>query len=202
MTTRTGVPLLAAVAINLLGLDMAAQAGQAFMPTSGRTTQPVGHYELCQREPVECRQKTPKQSPVELSRKLWSQLVSVNNEVNDRVAPRTDLEMWGKEELWSYPGQEGDCEDYALAKRLKLMEAGIPAGNLLITVARQPNGDGHAVLTVMTDRGDFVLDNLDPRVRPWAETEYTYLKRQSDRNSGVWVAIDDSRQSVLVGSVR
>ncbi len=27
------------------------------MPTGGRTTQPVGHYEFCQREPDECRQQ-------------------------------------------------------------------------------------------------------------------------------------------------
>jgi predicted transglutaminase-like cysteine proteinase len=118
------------------------------------------------------------------------------------VTPRTDLEIWGREEVWSYPTNSiGDCEDYVLEKRRLLMKAGIPAGNLLITVVRQPNGDGHAVLTVNTDRGDYVLDNLDGRVLVWTATPYTYLKRQSSKNSGAWVSINDGR-AVAVGSVR
>jgi predicted transglutaminase-like cysteine proteinase len=112
------------------------------------------------------------------------------------------MEIWGQEEIWSYPTKVGDCEDYALEKRRQLMELGVPAGSLLITVVRQPNGDGHAVLTVRTSLGDFVLDNLEPRVLAWTETEYTYLKRQSERNSGVWVAVNDSREAVAVGSVK
>ena len=35
-----------------------------------------------------------------------------------------------------------------------------------MTVARQPNGDGHAVLTVRTSIGEYMLDNLEPRVLP------------------------------------
>ncbi|MBN9249772.1 MAG: transglutaminase-like cysteine peptidase, partial [Mesorhizobium sp.] len=62
-------------------------------------------------------------------------------------------------------------------------------------------GDGHAVLTAHTSMGDFILDNLEPRVLAWDETEYTYLKRQSDRNSGAWVTINDGRADA-VASVR
>lgn len=202
MTQRTGTLLLLAMAIGLVGWAGAAQAGSAFMPTAGRTTQPIGHYEFCQREPAECRQKTPRQAPVELTRGLWSAMINVNNAVNAAVEPRTDAEIWGEEEVWSYPTAIGDCEDYALEKRRRLMALGVPAGDLLVTVARQPNGDGHAVLTVRTSRGDFILDNLEARVSIWSETPYTYLKRQSERNSGAWVAIDDDRATVAVGSVR
>src|SRR5690606_30734735 len=140
--------------------------------------------------------------PLELTREVWALLVEVNDYVNMSVAPMTDMEMWGREELWSYPTSVGDCEDYALEKRRRLMEAGIPAGDLLLTVARQPNGDGHAVLSVRTDRGDFILDNLEPNVLLWNETEYAYLKRQSARNSGAWVSVSDSRFTTVVGSVR
>lgn len=177
-----------------------AQASASFMPTGGRATQPVGHYEFCQRLPEECRQLTGKRRPVELTRALWKAIVEVNNATNTTVTPRTDLEIWGREEYWSYPDGVGDCEDYALEKRRELMKLGIPAGDLLITVVRQPNGDGHAVLTVRTSQGDFILDNLEPRILPWDQTEYTYLKRQSERNSGVWVSINDGR-AVAVGSV-
>ena len=201
MTGRMGMPLLVAMLLGATAWGGAAQAQEPFMHTGGRTTQPIGHYDFCLREPTECRQKTASGTPVELTRKLWSALVDINNTVNVLVAPRTDYEMWGQEELWSYPTNVGDCEDYALEKRRRLMALGIPAGDLLVTVVRQPSGDGHAVLTVRTSLGDFILDNLEPRVLAWSETEYTYLKRQSERNSGVWVSVDDSRASVAVGSV-
>jgi predicted transglutaminase-like cysteine proteinase len=170
------------------------------MHTGGRTTQPVGHYEFCRREPGECRQATAKQAPIQLTRKLWAAMVDVNNRVNTMVAPETDLDIWGKEEVWSYPDRIGDCEDYVLEKRRELLDLGVPAGNLLITVVRQPSGDGHAVLTVHTSNGDYILDNLEPRILAWQDTDYTFLKRQSVRNSGTWVAIDDER-NVAVGSV-
>ncbi|MCC0043028.1 MAG: transglutaminase-like cysteine peptidase [Brucellaceae bacterium] len=191
--------LLSAAALALVPQIAAANS---FMMSNGRTTQPVGHYELCQQMPTECRQVTQARKPVELTRKLWAKIVDVNNLVNTMVTPRTDQEIWGVEERWSYPTQGiGDCEDYVLEKRRLLMKAGIPAGNLMITVVRQPNGDGHAVLTARTSLGDFVLDNLEPRVLAWTDTQYRYLKRQSDQNSGVWVSIEDARQ-VAVGSVR
>ncbi len=82
--------------------------------------------------------------------KFWASLGKVNGSVNAQVRPRTDMEMWGKEEVWSFPAEFGDCEDYVIEKRRRLMAMGIPAGNLLITVLRQQNGDGHAVLTVRT----------------------------------------------------
>ena len=202
MTKTRGVLLLIAMVIGASIWGGAAQAGQAFMNTTGRTTQPIGHYEFCQREPVQCRQKTAAGAPFELTRKLWAEIVDVNNTVNIMVSPRTDAEMWGREEYWSYPTKVGDCEDYALEKRRRLMQLGIPAGNLLMTVVRQPNGEGHAVLTVHSSRGDFVLDNLEPRVLAWGDTDYTYLKRQSEKNSGTWLAIDDGRSAVAVGSVK
>ncbi len=197
-----GTSMLVAVAVAASIWGPTAEAAEAFMRTGGRTSQPVGHYEFCQREPDECRQQTARGAPVELTKKLWATIVGVNDRVNLAVIPLTDMEIWGQEELWSYPTTVGDCEDYALEKRRRLMKAGIPAGDLLLTVARQPNGDGHAVLTVRTSRGDFVLDNLEPRVLAWNETEYTYLKRQSDRNSGTWVAVNDGRATTAVGSVR
>jgi predicted transglutaminase-like cysteine proteinase len=197
-TTRRALP--AALAAIIIGASMGIAQAQAFMPTGGLSTQPVGHYEFCQQNPRECA-KTVAHKPVELTRKLWAALVDVNNVVNTMVTPRTDMEMWGVEERWSYPvNGYGDCEDYVLEKRRQLMKLGVPASNLLVTVVRQPNGDGHAVLTINTSMGDFVLDNLEPRVLAWNETEYTYLKRQSASHAGMWVGVDDGR-NVLVGSV-
>ena len=58
-----------------------------------------------------------------------------------------------------------------------------------MTVVIDDAGEGHAVLTVRTDRGDFVLDNKRDAVLPWAATGYTYVKRESQYETA-WVAID------------
>ncbi|RCS22029.1 transglutaminase [Phyllobacterium salinisoli] len=171
-----------------------------WMNSGERTTQPIGHYEFCQRYAHECNIVSKSDKPVTLTQELWSKVIEINNQVNTTIEARTDMDMWGKAEVWSYPTKYGDCEDYALLKRQMLQQAGVPINALLITVVRQPNGDGHAVLTMRSDRGDFVLDNLEPRVLIWNQTEYQYLKRQSARNTGVWVSIDDDRQ-ILVGSI-
>ena len=93
-----------------------------------------------------------------LSNKAWADLARINRWVNENVTPMTDLEHWGAVEKWAYPDDGyGDCEDYVLLKRRMLMEAGWPRAALLITVVREKNGNGHAVLTVKTDKGEFIL---------------------------------------------
>ncbi len=75
-----------------------------------------------------------------------------------------------------------------------LMQAGWPREALLITVVRDKKGEGHAVLTVKTDKGDFVLDNQNQEVLSWAETGYRFVKRQSQSDPNVWVALGDPRR--------
>jgi predicted transglutaminase-like cysteine proteinase len=187
------------VSATLAFLTGVASAGTT-MKTAGLTTQPIGHYEFCLSYTSECNQVSNSGAAVYLTRNLWSQIEDVNNQVNVMVEPVTDQDLWGLSEKWSYPQKRGDCEDYVLAKRKQLIERGIPASALLITVVRQQNGDGHAVLTVRTDRGDFVLDNLEPKILLWNKTTYRFLKRQSAMNSGQWVSITDGRE-ISVGSV-
>lgn len=178
-----------------IALATGGASAAASMRTGGPTTQPIGHYEFCQQAPAECR-ATGNAAPDKLTPAAWKTILRVNAEVNTAIQPRTDMEMWGREELWSYPVKYGDCEDYVLLKRHKLIEAGFDASDLLITVVRQPNGDGHAVLTVRTDHGDFILDNLVGAVLDWRDTRYQYLKRQSTANAGKWVDIIDERARV------
>lgn len=195
MQTTKRFPLIVAVAVLLAWVAGSAIADT--MPTGRTTTQPVGHYEFCQRAPAECRPSAAVKGPVKLTRALWARMVEINNAVNTSVQPRTDMERWGIEEYWSYPDIYGDCEDYVLEKRRLLMEAGVPAGNLLITVVLRPNGDGHAVLTVHTDMGDFILDNMEPAILPWSQTPYRFLKRQSADNPARWVSIYDGRDPAV-----
>ena len=177
-----------------------AAANNAAMLTTGNTSQPIGHYEFCKSYPDTCR-RNDGVGVVRLTQASWSKIVEVNSAVNSSIIARTDLEMHGAPELWSYPTYQGDCEDFALLKQYMLAREGIPASALLITVVRQTNGEGHAVLTVRTDRGDFILDNLDDRVLAWSDTDYQFLKRQSERHAGQWLGIADDR-NILVGSVR
>ncbi len=180
-----------------LGSAGAAEAG---MKLRGPTSQPVGHYEFCKSYPDTCGPNASV-GMIQMTDRSWASIIEVNNTVNEGIIPRTDMEMHGVAELWSYPSIEGDCEDFVLLKQYMLEREGFPRSALLITVVRQPNGEGHAVLTVRTDRGDIILDNLDKRALDWTLTPYKYLKRQSEQNSAKWVAIEDGRD-MLVGSVR
>ena len=103
------------------------------------------------------------------------------------------FDHWGTTlDHWDYPVDgKGDCKIYALYKRKLLLDAGIPRQALLMTIVRDLHGNGHAVLTVKTDHGDFILDNLADEIRPWDETGYRFIKRQSQEDPNVWVAVGD-----------
>jgi predicted transglutaminase-like cysteine proteinase len=193
-----------AAAISLcLAAAMASGGARAdAMLTGGLTSQPIGHYDFCKANPSECSIRSRKTRPEPMSGALWSLLQRVNLAVNQEVRPMNDLDIYGRDEVWAYPDAGvGDCEDYVLEKRKRLKESGLALANLLITVVRKPDGEGHAVLTVRTDRGDFVLDNLTDVIRPWNETGYRYLKRQSAEHTGRWVTIREGA-APLVGSVQ
>jgi len=158
------------------------------MLTFGATTMPVGYYEYCLRYSERCA-RGPEGKTIKLTKPRWRDIVTVNAEVNREIAPLTDMEIFGVEERWDYPTVVGDCEDYALMKRKRLNEMGYPLGALLLTVARDAKGGGHAVLTVVTDLGDFVLDNIEQKVLLWKDTEIYYLKRQSQADLNRWVSL-------------
>ncbi len=116
----------------------------------------------------------------------WQQLVETNAYFNQTIVPVTDEDLYKVRRILDLPKRLWDCEDYALAKRRALIEAGWPASTLLMSVVREANGDGHAVLLVRTDRGDLVLDNQDGAIRLWSETPYHFVKRQSQADAGQW----------------
>jgi predicted transglutaminase-like cysteine proteinase len=186
-------------ALIILGIAFAA-TGTAFAQSSApistaaivttETLPPIGWVQFCGENAEDCDVPSLPARPALLDDKRWRQLVRINREVNDAIEPVSDLEHWGVLEKWSYPTDGmGDCEDYVLEKRKRLMDAGWPRQALLITVVRDKKGDGHAVLTVKTDRGDFVLDNQEPRVKAWTESGYRFVKRQSAEHPNKWVSL-------------
>lgn len=168
----------------------------AFAAEGDTTTTPVGAYQFCASHRGECGPDTPAAAHIDLTEALWSQMIAVNDTINSTVAPETDQDLYGREEVWAYPTTAGDCEDYVLAKRRALIAGDMPASALLIAVVRRTDGEGHAVLMVRTDRGDLVLDNLTGSIVTWDHTPYQYIKRQSELNAGLWVSIKDSRTLV------
>lgn len=186
--------VLGAVLGGILASQVAtAHAEIPYMEVLGATSAPIGYVQFCQRTPPACGQQTPAPSVVELTEASWRELLAVNTHANQAILPMTDADLYGHPEVWTIPTTYGDCEDYVLLKRQMLIERGWPASALLITVVRERSGEGHAVLTVRTDRGDFVLDNQEANILRWDATSYHFIKRQSEFNETVWASINDLR---------
>jgi predicted transglutaminase-like cysteine proteinase len=195
----------AAIAATLLG-GAAAQAGPerlVHVKVSDYTRAPIGWVELCSVSPTECSAGASTPRDVVMTTKVWKDLVRVNKWVNDTIKPMTDLEHWGVVERWSYPDDGyGDCEDYVLLKRRMLIQAGWPREALLITVVRDKKDEGHAVLTVKTDKGDYILDNQNEDVLLWYETGYRFVKRQAQSDANTWVSLGDPRPATSTAAAR
>ena len=176
-------------AINLMTSPQAKVQKIAFMSSFGDTLPPIGYVNFCREHESECRPADRFADRIQLTAAKFQEIVRVNDTVNTDVAPVTDLELYGQPEVWAYPSGKGDCEDYVLLKRRLLAARGFPESTLLITVVRDENNEGHAVLTVRTDRGDLILDNKRREVMRWADTPYTFVKRQSERNPLVWISL-------------
>ena len=160
-----------------------------FTPVYGKTLAPIGHVNFCARNRGECKGLGGTTRKVVLDTENWKILHEVNNYSNKSVKPVTDNELYNVPEHWTFPTNAGDCEDYVLQKKRYLEGLGFPAETLLITVVLDEKGLGHAVLTVRTDRGDFVLDNMRDDIRAWNATGYTFIKRQSQDNPQLWVSL-------------
>jgi predicted transglutaminase-like cysteine proteinase len=163
------------------------------MDIGGPTSSPIGHFEFCKKWREECARIAEPSGPEALDEAAWAAVRRINDRINSEIAPKTDRELFGKEELWTFPTIAGDCEDFALLKRRILIEEqGLSPSNVLLTVVKRQSGEGHAILTLRTTEGDFVLDNLHPAVRSWeAAKGYKFVKRQSSENAAAWVAIGD-----------
>lgn len=174
-----------------------------YVAVGATTRAPIGWVEFCLEYKPDCATKPSTARDVVLSPKVFADMVKVNRWVNDNIKPITDLEHWGVVERWNYPDDGyGDCEDYVLLKRRMLMQAGWPREALLITVVRDKKSDGHAVLTVKTNRGEFILDNQETEVLPWNKTGYHFVKRQSQSDPNTWVALGEPHAAPATVSAR
>jgi len=174
-----------------------------FISLGEATRAPIGWIEFCVEYDPECKTKPSQPRDVMLSAQAWKDLERVNLYVNTHIKPMTDMDHWGVVERWNYPDDGyGDCEDYVLAKRRMLMQTGWPREALLITVVRDKRGDGHAILTVKTDKGEYVLDNQNDQILLWSDTGYRFVKRQSQADPNVWISLGEPRAAPATATSR
>lgn len=188
----TGLLALPVLFTNLASATPLSQKGQPFMRVYGIAQPPYGYVQFCERSPDECRAGPAQEQRFQAGPERMAELDRINRQINKEIEPATDLEIYGQTEYWTIPTARGDCEDYALLKRKRLIARGWPASALLLTVVRDEKGEGHAVLTARTTQGDYILDNKVNELKLWHRTGYDYVMRQSYLNPRVWMTLDPS----------
>lgn len=141
---------------------------------------PTGWQIFCIDNPGECVGGGAKQIVADDA--TMGTLKRINSSVNRAIRPKRDSGF----DVWSVSVRAGDCEDYALTKRHKLIQSGIPASALRIAQVKTAKGEGHAILVVETDKGRFVLDNLTGTIRPLSQTRYRVIAIQT-ANPRTWI---------------
>jgi predicted transglutaminase-like cysteine proteinase len=197
MKNKTGAALGAWIAfIMFAGSGTAGAQSMASLPgnsipaaVTGDARPVLAWVEFCQRHPQECGVDAAETPVISLTPRIWQLIVSVNRRVNATITAITDQEHWRIPDRWDFPTDGyGDCEDFQLLKRKLLAEGGLPRRAMRMTVVIDEKGEGHAVLMVRTDRGDFVLDNKTSAVLPWHQTGYVYIKREG-QSGPTWVSL-------------
>jgi predicted transglutaminase-like cysteine proteinase len=181
---------VAAVTLLVSATSASADAIPARFLAEGGEAKPTKAWEqFCAEQPDECKVNLFDRKVISYTEQFWRDLVTVNVTVNREITAITDLEQWGVTDRWDYPDNGmGDCEDIQIEKRRRLVGMGYPARAMRMAVVVSQEGEGHAVLIVRSDRGDFVLDNRVDAVLPWYRVRYHWVKREADDGES-WVAL-------------
>lgn len=101
---------------------------------------------------------------------------------------QTDQQTWGKDEYWERISTAGvgDCEDYALETRARLMAAGVPSEDLRIGIVQHPQGGEHAVLVIKDGNADWVSDQTQPNLMTADQMKGLGYKAEKLQHPGQW----------------
>lgn len=114
---------------------------------------------------------------------------AVNERVNSTVKYVSDEALYARPEYWVEAGVLGDCEDYTLAKRRQLLDAGVPHSVMYFQTCYDETGMGHAVLRVRLPDTDVLLDNRFPNLMTPDEAKkvgYTFIAHIRSDGVGGW----------------
>jgi predicted transglutaminase-like cysteine proteinase len=181
------------------GDDVSAIPQSQPAPGSRDVRAPSGYIAFCERNPGDCAVQKGATALLAVTPDSWAKLETVNAAVNISILPEDDSRHYGQSEFWTVPiDGHGDCEDYVLAKRKMLLMLGLPEPALRIAVVLNEQRVRHAVLTVVTDKGDFVLDNARDEILPTNRIDYVWLSRQDPASRTGWTALDQDRSMAWV----
>lgn len=183
MQARVAGCVAGALLATMAGSCSRAQDAPHFAPP------PAGFIGFCVNFPDQCTTPTGGSTTVALTMPTLQRLRAVNRTINRAIWPLDDATHYGRPELWTIPTDGlGDCDDYAVTKRAALIASGFPVRALRLAVVFALDVGRHAVLTVATDQGDLVLDNLTDDIRPSSATGYIWIEQQDGANPMQWIA--------------
>lgn len=172
--------------------------GTGAIPEGPLVLAPLSFVRFCMRRPAECAQTEKAAAPVSATPPLV-ELGKVNRAVNRAIRPRRKGLVNGLGD-WAIAPAAGDCNDFAVTKRHELLKRGWAMSSLLLSAVETAWGEAHLVLVVRTEEDDLVLDNLTSEIRPWRETGYRWVKRQSAADPASWVSLDDAAERITLAS--
>lgn len=155
------------------------------VPVASIGGQPDAYAEFCMQYDGACDLKGA--YVLEWSVDVQAVLERVNSDVNQETDLVSDWEASGLDDEWDYPFQcRGDCEDFALEKRRRLVAVGFPSAALTMAIAFQEvEFFSHAVLLVETDHGTLMLDSRYDTVLCWDDAPYIFTHREHP--DGSWL---------------
>ncbi|SCB61635.1 Predicted transglutaminase-like cysteine proteinase [Rhizobium aethiopicum] len=168
-----------------LARELNSNSAVSYISEKSKIIPPFAQVLFCAQNPAECRDNNGS-AVVALTDEEMLQLKNVNSAVNRTIVGRSDPRNELNGDVWKVNVRSGDCEDFALTKRSRLIAMGWSSRALRIATAYTPSGEGHAVLVVRTDKGDLVLDNRQSSIKNWRDTDLRWDKIQSGTDPYVW----------------
>jgi predicted transglutaminase-like cysteine proteinase len=112
-------------------------------------------------------------------------LQRINEEVNSEITYLSDMENYGVKDLAvtepepkklpgrSFLAKYGDCEDYALTKKARLIKAGVSPKDIQVVGVQVPRRPLHAVLLARVGNcpSPLILDSYDDQIRTQRQRE-------------------------------
>lgn len=125
-----------------------------------------------------------------------------NQAVNDMVTSKRDIDLYGISDYWTIPYNGfGDCEDYAMLKKLMLLQRGVDPERLFMVVARLPSSNEyHAVLAIRLEDGDYIMDNLTNEFLHWRDTNLEIHSKQITSEKRNWYYADERTSPIVAGN--
>jgi predicted transglutaminase-like cysteine proteinase len=166
--------------------QLAPQAAASRMPLGGSINPPMGAVLFCEANSAECASAAPTApEEVQMTPQLWDELRSVQFAVDRDIIPDARADI-----AWHYPqGGTGNCVQYAMEKRRRLLSLGWPAAALQLATVITPQNNHHLVLVIDTSRGDWVLDNLNHDIARWQDLPYNWRERMQGASLRDWVSV-------------